>query len=125
MKQKAIREQKKIISDSSGFTSENAINLEIYKLNLLVDDYEKHNTLINDDNIYLYVDYLKSELLGIFDYLNNLNLKIEFKYLIIDNIHFLELHFNEKLFNVIHKEVYNCISPKNSYTFTNISFSIK
>lgn len=106
MKQKAIQEQKKIISSLKGFASENAINEEIEKLNLLVDDFEKDNTLINNDNIYLYVDYLKSDLLGIFDYLNGLNLKIEFKYLIVDNIHSLELHFNKKLFNSIHKEIF-------------------
>lgn len=124
MKQKAIQEQKKIISSLKGFASENAINEEIEKLNLLVDDFEKDNILINDDNIYLYIDYLKANLLAIFDYLNGLHLKIRFKYLIDNNIHSLELNFNKKLFNTIHKEIYKCISPKNSYIFTNNSFSI-
>ncbi len=71
MKQKAINEQKKIISDLRCFASENAINEEIEKLNLLLDDFEKDNTLVNEDNIHLYYQFMEKEDLEIYSNLLN------------------------------------------------------
>lgn len=67
IKQAAINKQKKIITDlRENCSSETSREKAIEKLNLIVDDYEKDNSLITKDNIPLYYEFMSDG-----DLLNN------------------------------------------------------
>lgn len=61
-KLKAIKQQKKIVTTlKENFSSESSRENEIKKLNFIIDDYEKDNSLITKDNIHLYYEFMNIE----------------------------------------------------------------
>jgi hypothetical protein len=62
IKKNAIAKQKVIIAElRENSSSESSREIEIAKLNLMVDDYENDNNVIDEDNIHLYYEFMSDE----------------------------------------------------------------